>query len=55
MKKIAANPEAWGVAAEYVRSPGIKEATERVISHMQVLSAHLKTFLQLSISTETRR
>lgn len=42
MKKIAANPQAWGVATEYIPSPGIKEATERVISHMQVFSGYLK-------------
>lgn len=36
MTNIAANPQAWGVVAEYIRSPGIKEATERVISQMQV-------------------
>lgn len=42
MKKIGANPAAWGVAPEYIKSPGIKEATERVISHMQVLNEHIK-------------
>lgn len=36
MRQVAADPQAWGIAPEYTKSPDIKEATEQVISPMQV-------------------
>lgn len=52
MEKIAASPQACGVAAEYIRSPGIKEATEKLISQMQVWIGHLKRLPKLKISAQ---
>lgn len=55
MKKISASPQAWGVAAEYIQSFGIQEATERVISQMQGWIGHLKYFLQLKSVYRNRK